>query len=274
VINLLVCRLHRRIDPNRTTRALLQALAPATKREAGRVAPVLGLDLESAQRDVESVVIEKLLEYQPGLVSHPLHYLFGRFGALRAHYELSRRRAREARHVSDASLIHHAAPDPSPELWNEMERAARFMTTVRDGETLSLLEFRIFHFCATNPGAGGRPNAGLHLWLAQHLGMSRSVVTRIFNDAERALIEACGESPKYLARHGLRKQAPRGVYRTGLDADTIVAILRDRRDTGASHPLLAHAYGTTEHIIRAICSRWGNADPEAVRRLLSRRRTP
>jgi hypothetical protein len=82
VINLLVCRLERKIDVNKSTRALFRMLQPKLLKIAKRMVTTIGnsghASIPDLVAEMQSVAVESLMtQYVMGEALHPLRWLFG-----------------------------------------------------------------------------------------------------------------------------------------------------------------------------------------------------
>lgn len=223
-INLLICRMHRDIDKNKSTAQLLDLLRPKVARIAQSilhmVSPTLTPDVDEVTRDVESAIVEYLLDhYQMGELAYPLYFLFGGKSGVMYRWSLAYaarlRKAWQDKYpiggtgVSDegdfedrldrlesSATSGMISTRPNAEISEEDsitegidQRAAaqRIMTLVDDGISLDLDEYRVMVFCLENVNERGRALNGLHAFMADRLGVARSRVTRLFHDAARQL---------------------------------------------------------------------------------------
>jgi len=199
ITNLLVCRIKRGIEVNRSAKLFLQMVRPILKKFAKRAIAGTNIDIETALADLESQTIEYLQHYYVmGEIAYPLHYLFGQPNGVIRHfsnnYARKTRRYEETHVLSDTSEpeagsaweAQQPSPDEQEELETEVTRAAR--AVIDDGMTLTLPEYRVLKFCLTNAMEAKRPLNGLHVYLARNMGVVRARVTRIFADAGKKLV--------------------------------------------------------------------------------------
>lgn len=189
--NLLVCRLKRGIDVNRTTRMLLDMLRPKLLRTVQSIrymAAGAEVDGDTVLADVESTVVEMLLRHWIlGELAFPLHYLFGiQSGVMnrwaRAYAARLRRTAgRETVEIQEGDLVDDGA--------GYDDRAAKARVLIHDGVTLSTLEFRVLHFMIEHAEPGKRPNTASLTFLERTTGLSRAALNDIFATAARRIAQ-------------------------------------------------------------------------------------
>lgn len=221
--NLLVCRLKRRIDRERSTRLLLKVLNPEIKRTARSVTARTNLHFTDVVRDLESTAILSLTErYEMGEAAPPRVWLFNpKYGALRhaarqmvdaeirlAETQLSYSDAEDE--FEDALTRLNAVategkvrttpsmPPPSLEEHEVNHRFAEALAVAEDGRTLSTNEYRVFAFVLASGGRGAAQR-----FLAGMLNIARQDVTRVYGLAYRRVLEAAGLRTDYLKARGI-----------------------------------------------------------------------
>jgi len=236
VVNLLVCRIQRRVDANAATKTLLKMVRPKLLKSADKLARKLGgASVRDVVRDLESVAIESLLStYIVGESLHPLRWLFGEPNGTIPRYCFKRAREHRMRAATECSLTtddevethiarmptggeerrassqgsvgqvyslpHDLVVQPN-EFVGEVrrsEQAARIRDVLEDGVTLNTLEYRVLSFCMHSVARGAQ------CFLQSQMGLSRHRVTRIYAVALRRVIQATGLSASYLQQRGLR----------------------------------------------------------------------
>lgn len=193
ITNLLVCRIKRGIEVNRSARLFLQMVRPKLKMLAHQAVRDSAIDLEVALADLESQTIEYLQHYYVlGEIAYPLHYLFGQPNGVMRHF--ANNYARKTRKYEDSCVLFDdnkaiqsrleadlALNVDKEETHTRETQIAR--SVVDDGLSLSLLEYRVLKFCMHNALEARRPLNGLHVYLARTMNLVRARVTRIFKDA-------------------------------------------------------------------------------------------
>lgn len=193
ITNLLVCRLKRGIDVNKSAKLLLEMLRPKLKTYAKIATRGTSIDLTTALLDLESITIQYLQNrYLMGEIAYPLHYLFGiPHGVI---YYFANNYAKKARKYEDTFVLEDRvlnediADDESLE---ETETKATHVAreVLEDGLTLNILEYRVMKFCLTNALDAKRPLNGLHIYLGKTTGIGRARVTKAMADAKGKLLE-------------------------------------------------------------------------------------
>lgn len=222
ITNLLVCRIKRGIEVNRSAKLFLQMVRPKLKSFAKLAIRGTSIDMDTAIADMESETINYIQHhYVMGEVAYPLHRLFSPQNGHITFYARNyakRTRLFEDNHVLDSGdEVHpqgteggaktplwdrqrytglHGRPvgpcddvtiDEDEDTQTEMTRVARAI--IDDGITLSLSEYRVLAFCLANAGDAKRPLNGLHVYLARTMGAVRARVTKMYADATRKLVE-------------------------------------------------------------------------------------
>lgn len=302
VANLLVCRILRGIDRDRSTKLFLALIRPKLRRVAEWVSDQTGRPRRELIPEMESVAIENLLTcYHMGEVVPPLVWLFnGRFGAVRhwAHQMVRRMRRVRRRDWSltfvdgcddleeALTLLNRRAtghrirggpllpartsdelPDPERE-----ERVRRALAAVEDGRTLTALEYRVMRFCLDH-ARGARGTDWLHRHLAGVLGVARKDVSRIFAIASRKLVEAAGLRRAYLSARGISAPKRRRVDQTRpLTAEEVITALEMLGGSrGRATKLdIAWACGISDSKLLDLERRYGGMAPAAIREALRR----
>ena len=204
IINLLVCRLKRGIEVNRSTKLLLQMLRPELKNLTQWAIRGTNIDAGMALADLESYTIELILKkYVMGGVAYPLHWLFGRpHGYINLYANNYAKKTRQYESMQLLSGRNEEDEDDSSEPFydprDEEEDTTKSTRVARDiiddGITLTLQEYRILKFCLSNASDAKRPLSGLHVYLGQKTGLGRAKVTRIMKDASDVLVRAVQEA--------------------------------------------------------------------------------
>lgn len=215
VTNLLVCRIKRGIQRDKSTRLLLELLKPKLMQMATEIinaTGATGLERENVLLDVQSATIEQLMHhYVMGEIGYPLHYLFGMpNGVMRrwvtsqitktrkhsATYMLSFNDA--ARNNDDdwaASFLGTVETDEIMSDAHTRELAGEIEDIIDDGITLRLSEYRVLKFCTDNASDAKRPLNGLHIYLGRVMNVVRSRVTKLMADATSKVRDASGFDP-------------------------------------------------------------------------------
>ena len=228
-INLVICRMLRNIDRDRSARILLELLRPKINKIAQdmnrRLAPAITLDIDEATADIESAIIEYILShYLMGELAYPLYFLFGGKNGVMWRWSLAYvskarkawknlypvggatnseegdfedRLARLTAAATDGRVTQRyiqSASQTEDELIDKMERKERVRQARRvidDGVTFRLAEYRVLSFCMVNARDRGarRPIDGLHAFMSERMGVVRSRITRIFADATSKLTQ-------------------------------------------------------------------------------------
>lgn len=310
VSNLLVCRIQRGIDRNKSTKLFLDLIRPKVRKMAGWVRAMTGMLLSEAMAEMESVAIESILSsYVMGELAPPLVWLFHpKYGSVR-HWAVRTvdRMSRERESVvnygsigmdSDAratgtdleerlailnrqvtnSRIQSAPPpvveeseEPDPAL---EERFRRALEIVEDGVTLSAVEYRVMRFCLTNARGHERMTDWLHQQMARALGMPRKDVSRVYAIASRKLIEAVGLRERFLRARGIEPPRERRTDRSRpLTADEVVLALSLLETARGRATVLdvAFALGVTDGTLHQLRRRFGGMSPDQVRATLRKK---
>lgn len=203
ITNLLVCRIKRDIDVNRSSKLFLQMVRPKLKTFAKLAIRGTNIDLDVALADLESQTIEYLQHYYVmGEIAYPLHYLFGQPNGVIRHF--ANNYARKTRKYEETHVLDNgnngdndegksglSAWDPqhdvtAEEAETEMTRRARDI--IEDGITLTLSEYRVLKFCLANAAEAKRPLNGLHVYLSRTTSVVRARVTKIYADATKKMV--------------------------------------------------------------------------------------
>lgn len=206
VSNMLVCRIKRGIDINRSSRLFLQMFEPKLRDLAAYAVKGSSIDPAIALADLQSQTILRLQHYYVmGEKAYPLHYLFGtpnghivRYAGAYAKsareyedtYALRDPRGKIRRVDEEENLPEDewAAPVTEPEeTETDLTRTARDI--LEDGVTFTLQEYRILKFCLANAGDAKRPLHGLHIYLERVLGIKRAKITRSWQDVSQKLAQ-------------------------------------------------------------------------------------
>lgn len=197
--NLLVCRIARGIDLNRSSKLFLEMVRPMLKLLAKEASRGTNVDLDTALADLESQCIVYLQHnYLQGEIAYPLHYLFGipkgvlrryasNYGRKERRYETTHQLA-TAGPGSEDEDAEQVEPswDPREEVEPlELQRTRVAREVLDDGITLTLAEYQVLSFCLANALDAKRPLNGLHVYLGRTMGVGRARVTKIYSDALR-----------------------------------------------------------------------------------------
>lgn len=190
ITNLLVCRIKRGIDVNRSAKLFLQMVRPKLKALAHAAVRGTNIDVDVALADMESQTIEQVMRrYMMGEIGYPLHFLFGMPNGVMGHYASNY--AKKTRNYEDVHILENvndeetAAPEPEPDV-NEVTQLAR--EVVDDGLTLSLSEYRVLKFCLSNASEAKRPVNGLHVYIARQMDIVRGRASRLAKDATEKMV--------------------------------------------------------------------------------------
>lgn len=198
ITNLLVCRLKRNIDVNRSAKLFLEMIRPKLRTLAKHAIRGTSIDIGVALSDLESQTIEYVQHYYVmGEIAYPLHYLFGQPNGVMGHF--ANNYARKTRRYEDTHVLeldsprwsekHENVPDTSEEDEAETETTRQARLVVDDGITLNLQEYRVLSFCLRNAVEAKRPLNGLHVFLARTMGLARARITKLYADACKKLVE-------------------------------------------------------------------------------------
>lgn len=194
IISLLVCRIKRNIDVDRSAKTLLHMLRPKLKTLARHAVRGTRIDTATAMADLESTTLEYLQHYYVmGEIAYPLHYLFGMPHGVMKHYadNYGRKTKRyEETHQLEAEPLNETATaftsDDGTHGPSDLMRRTR--AVIEDGTTLNLAEYHVIRFCLDNAVEARRPMNGLHVYLARQIGINRTKCTKIFSDAKEKVV--------------------------------------------------------------------------------------
>ena len=201
--NLLVCRIKRGVEVDKSTELFLKMVRPALRNFAKSAIRGVNIDPDVALKDFESKTIEYLqTKYVMTDRAYPLHFLFGKHkGWIRkyalnyatktrefeeTHYLQKDDFTNEGEFVGTSELEAAYYVDQPEEEETDLTRMAR--QVIDDGLTLSLQEYRVMKFCMQNAHDAKRPLNGLHVYLARVTGMPRAKVTKIYADAQKKVV--------------------------------------------------------------------------------------
>lgn len=215
--NLLVCRIKRGIDVNRSSVMFLQLVRPKLKTYSKRIQQSARIDRHEVMTDLESATIETIHKlYVLGGVGFPLHFLFSpKMGHIRffaINYVKKLRKfgdfhsfGDEVSVGSEGTQVEDMSWNNSPGLvsksWNshydprdETDETDIYTQRVRaivdDGLTLNLSEYKTLKFCLDNAGKGKKPFNGLHLYLAKQMNVNRARISVVSSEAiEKVKVE-------------------------------------------------------------------------------------
>lgn len=220
VTNLLVCRIRRGIEVNRSTKLLLELLKPKLillAQEIINATKAQGVDRETVFADLQSETIYQLTHrFVMGEIGYPLHYLFNvPAGTMRRYVSNVIAKHRKfsveipglgvgsvgasksyRNHVDmlvddgdgrigrrEITAENAVIPDETLGEHHIAELATHLNEVIDDGLTLKLPEYRVMRFCLDNASDAKRPLNGLHIYMARVLGPVRSRITCIFSTA-------------------------------------------------------------------------------------------
>lgn len=195
--NLLVCRIKRGIEVNRSSKMLLTMLRPKLRTLARFALRGTNITMDVIMADLESATIEALMKnYVMGEIAYPLHYLFGHPNGVIRHY--ANNYGKKARKYQEAHYLVASALDlidaqTSLTYNGELQgndKATRAREVIEDGMTLSAVEYRVIKFCLDNATEAKRPLNGLHVHLARTMGVIRARVTKVYSDATKKVVAA------------------------------------------------------------------------------------
>lgn len=204
ITNLLVCRLKRDIDVDRSTKLFLQMVRPKLRVFARQAIRDTNLDFDVALADMESHTIDYIRRYYVmGEIAYPLHYLFGHPQGVMRHftnnYARKSKRYEETHVLDDASMtweeqsdanamrMEAEDEDDTAETTSDVTRRARDI--IEDGLTLTSQEYRVMKFCMMNATDAKRPLNGLHVYLSRTMGIPRAKATKVYADATRRVVQ-------------------------------------------------------------------------------------
>lgn len=289
--NLYVCRIQRGIDRDKNAAAFLSLMHPKIRRVATWVRRRTGLDREEIIADIESVVIESLLEqYVMGELVPPIVWLFHerlgavRHWAVRTVYEAKQRNSIHRSYDDDSTVSQHAgepiadlemrvthlnrgstrgfihSPPPIQDHVDESpsdavrEQCQRALAILEDGVTLPVAEYRVLAFCLRHARGTSRSTDWLHQHMAQAFGMSRKDVSRLYGMAYRRLLDAMGLRDSYLKARGLKPPKTRRVDRSQplSEAEIEAAAVFIRAHPNATVLDTAMALGVTDTMVHRL----------------------
>lgn len=221
VTNLLVCRIKRGIDVNRSCKLFLEMVRPALKAFSKKAIRNTAIEPDIALADFESKTIELLQNtYIQGEYGYPLHFLFGQ---PRGHIRLySYNYAKDERKNNDHMFLqksdslqtwdslqnkHPTEVDDMAEFYGparltgasgcsgsnethyQTDKTSAAREVIYDGVTLDSTSFRVASFCLTNASEAKRPLSGLHVYMSKVTNIPRTKVTKIWSDSCKLLQE-------------------------------------------------------------------------------------
>lgn len=295
ISNLLVCRLKRGIDVNRTTRAFLSLIQPGTRKIAKYVATRTNARFAQVVTELESIAIEAILtDYVMGEIISPLPWLFQhRRGCLRLWalrtvraYERDQQRmvsysrktelvdgrtfesGNSRRQVSPENFIVRSPYDDPSDDRLMSDRCQHALELVEDGKTLTAAEYRAFRFCLKNARGPSATTTWLHRHLAESMGVLRKDVSRLHGIAVRKILEGTGYRDRYFKSRGVELPKTRRNSRNRpLTPDEIVAAVETLRtaDGRATVLDLAWALNTTDATVHQLKRRFAGLSLAEVR---------
>lgn len=294
VTNLLVCRIQRNIDRDKSCRMFLALVRPKVRKMAMWVAGATGASVDEVVTDMESVVVESVLaHYVMGELVPPLVWLFHpRHGAIRHWAVRTVERATREREQSfvyepadleqsvatlnrRATGIRSAPALPVPDEPVDLDEADRYrkaLAVVDDGVTLTAVEHRVMKFCLANARGNERMTDWLHQRMALALGMQRKDVSRIYAIASRKIVEAVGLRERFLRARGIVAPKCRTDRSRPLTADEVIAAL-DMLETSRGRATIldvAWALGITDGKLHQLRRQFGGMTPDEIRKVLRR----
>ena len=240
MVNLLVCRIRMRVEPDRAAKLLLEMLKPKTMTIAQKIMRTTGgrLEFSEVYADVQSQVIEILLcKYDLGELLRPLGWLFAEPNGAMTRWTL--RYANEKRKQFVVMMSYDSGPrlsDAAGSTW-DMETSIRVMNSavtggkirssplgtteievddgtqaryqdmvavLDDGVTLDTTEYRILKFYFDNGREDwAMPIKGLRRYASRRFRVASSQVPTIYHAASQRIIDAMGEGPAQMAKRGV-----------------------------------------------------------------------
>ena len=292
LINLLVCRLQRKIEVNKSTKLLLTLLRPKLRQTALSLVKTLSAENTEDEviLDLSAFVIEQLMsKYTVGEHMHPLRWLFNRPNGAVTRWSTRYRRAayKRQRHevlTESGTLDNETVPgheyDPDAATY---ERNTRALQLIRDGVTFPLNEYRVLRFFLRNAdNRPGMPHYGLPRRLSATSGRPAKQLVRTYASAARRLLDWTGAAPAFLGAHGLvipdtaverrtRRLMHEDAQKSNEDALTaseIFKVLSIRYNTRASVPELAWCYGISEYTLYRLQQRFRGLSLSEIRAIL------
>jgi len=292
LVNLLVCRLQRGIEVDKTSRLLLRLVRPKIRQAALNLIKTLDTenDKDEIIVDLSAFVIEQLMtKYVMGEHMHPLRWLFNRPNGAVTRWAIRYRRAayKRQRHevVSDTDALdfetvpgHEFDPDAATR-----ERNSLALQLIKDGVTFPLKEYRALRFFLCNADdRPGMPHYGLPRRLAAVSNQSAKQLIRTYASASRRLLDWTGAAPAFLKAHGLSippeaierrrrrllHQETRKSNEDSLTASEIHEVLYIRYNTRASAPELAWCYGISEYTLYRLQQRFRGLSLSEIRAIV------
>lgn len=223
VINILACRIKKGINPNKSTRLLLDMIRPSLIKLVNNARNIVGsgyIDMDQMIMDLESKIIESLLDengYRIGGPAYLTEYLFGtnpKTGWVRKWilWDFSKQKRFFSRHTLSGS---NPKSDTDDEI-SEQDRNAiaqtenlntfeeehqdqnviqKLMDIIDDGVTLNANEHRVISFCLSHANESNKTRLidGTHTYLSNIMGVSRPRITRLYAVARKKLLQAAQE---------------------------------------------------------------------------------
>lgn len=221
VINILACRIKKGINPNKSTRLLLDMVRPNLIRLVNNARNRVGggyINMDNMIMDLESRIIEALLDEENGYViggpAYLTEYLFGtnpRTGWVKKWilWDFSKQKRFLSKHTlsgtNPKSDTDDEVSDKDRKAIAESENINTFehdhtdqdiidslMNIIDDGVTLNANEHRVISFCLTHANESNKTRLidGTHTYLSYIMGVSRPRITRLYAVARRKLLAA------------------------------------------------------------------------------------
>lgn len=292
VSNLLVCRIQRNIARDTSTRLFLSLIRPKLKQAARSVART-GMSADEAVRELESHVMVTLLErYVMGEAAPPIVWLFhdklGTVSLWVRHTvrDANRQRDRYLSYSSSDTATSNADLETRITLLNrvasghrvhgppaaltptvsedpvESERCRVALDVLEDGLTLTTAEYRVMRFCLQNARGSERMTDWLHQHMAKVLGVTRSVVSRLYGLSYRRLLDAVGLRRAYLSAKGIEPSTSRRTFRGRLTAEEILQVIENGHAASLD---VAWALGISDVAVKQLRRKYAGMTPDQIR---------
>lgn len=320
ILNLLVCRVQRDIERDRSMSLFLRMVHPKLLKVSQRLVEKLGSHGQASVGEIlgelQSHIAEVLLtQYDVGDFGHPMHYLFDRKTGVVTNW--AREYRRKHRQFYGTHMLYGDDTDtgeieaqigklnrsatngrvqssPFNPAWPKQTKPTPHQQTIKnaltivdDGMSLSLNEYRVMRFCLTHAREDGsrRIIGGLHRYLSDAMDTSRDIVSRHFQQAERRIIDAVGQTNLILKQRGVdvrsipryRKKRIRRVRGlTGSASRLTVQEIIDamafvEQNKGAALADIAWAWGVSPNTLCVFYRRFKDMSPDQIREELSDR---
>jgi len=220
VLNILACRVRNGIDRNKSATQFIEMIESNVLKLVHHAKARVGsgyVDIAELKRDLESRIIECLIDpvrgFNIGSPAFLTEYMFGLhkstgwvrkwilWGFSKQNKFFKRHRftgynpdsdQEETIPEEDRKAIALAERNQTPDVYDQSNNALEAIKAiVWDGYTLNTNEFRVFAFCMThsNPTNKVRLIDGMHMYMADIMGVSRPRCTKLFSCAKLKIIE-------------------------------------------------------------------------------------